>query len=195
MKNKKILIGISGSFCNHRAVLEEVRKLAVDNDITFVISENVKNLSTRFFEREAFLTELRTISGKAIIDDLLQAEVLGPQDPFDIMAIVPLSATMCTRMVHGLYDSPVTLAAKAMIRNQKNIVFGFASNDGLGISGTNLMRLLNMKHFYAVPFCQDAPSAKPRSIVADWQKLEQTLDAAFQNEQLQPLLLGSESDD
>lgn len=54
MKNKKILIGISGSFCNHRAVLEEVRKLAVDNDITFVISENVKNLSTRFFEREAF---------------------------------------------------------------------------------------------------------------------------------------------
>ena len=195
MKNKKILIGISGSFCNHRAVLEEVRKLAVDNDITFVISENVKNLSTRFFEREAFLTELRTISGKAIIDDLLQAEVLGPQDRFDIMAIVPLSATMCTRMVHGLYDSPVTLAAKAMIRNQKNIVFGFASNDGLGISGTNLMRLLNMKHFFFFSFRQDAPSAKPRSIVADWQKLEQTLDAAFQNEQLQPLLLGSESDD
>ena len=93
-------------------------------------------------------------------------------------------------MAHGIYDHPVTLSAKAMIRNQRNVVFGIATNDGLGISGANIFSLLNMKHFYVIPFRQDAPFNKERSIVSDWKLLEPAMDQALEHRQLQPILLG-----
>ena len=58
-----------------------------------------------------------------------------------------MTATVAAKMAHGIYDHPVTLSAKAMIRNQRNIVFGIATNDGLGISRVNIFSLINMKHF------------------------------------------------
>ena len=53
------------------------------------------------------------------------------------------------------------------------------------------MKLLSFKQFYAIPFRQDAPFQKERSVVAKWELLEESLDQALINKQLQPLLLGS----
>ena len=191
MKNKHILFGICGSFCNHQAILKQLKKLCMDNDVQVIVSENVYTCDTRFFKHDEFLKTLETISTHKVWHTIIEAEAIGPSNQQDIMVIAPMSATVAAKLANGIYDHPITLAAKAMLRNGKNIVFGIATNEGLGISGVNIMKLLSFKQFYAIPFRQDAPFQKERSVVAKWELLEESLDQALINKQLQPLLLGS----
>lgn len=190
LAGKRILIGISGSFCNHKAVLKQFKKLAEHNHLTFVVSDLVYESSTRFFSRNEFLTKLGELSDEKIIHTVVEAEKIGPQNCYDIMLVAPCTATQCAKLVHGIYDNALTLAIKAMIRNQKNIVIGFASNDALGISGANLFRLCALKYIYVLPLAQDAPFQKALSMVACWEEMIPTLEKAFENEQLQPIIRG-----
>lgn len=188
VKGKRILVGISGSFCNHRFVIDELRKLVVDNELRFVVTENVYTCSTRFYQRNEFIAILESMSDKPVIHTIVEAEKVGPENVYDIMIVVPCTATQCAKFVHGIYDGPLTLAMKAMIRNQRNVVIGFASNDGLGTSGPNFFSLFSKKHVYMLPIAQDAPYKKELSIVADWSLLEETIAYALENKQLQPIL-------
>ena len=188
VKGKRILVGISGSFCNHRAVIEQLQQLAKHNHIHIVVTENVYTSSTRFYQRNELLTTLEEISEQPLIHTIVEAEKIGPENAFDMMIVAPCTATQCAKFVHGIYDNPLTLAMKAMLRNQRDIVIGFASNDGLGISGMNFFRLFTMKHIYMVPIVQDAPDKKAYSIVARWDLLEATVEQALQQVQLQPIL-------
>lgn len=190
MKNKKVLFGICGSFCNHARVLVELEKICKHNEVQVVVSENVYTCSTRFFDNKEFIKRLQEVSGNEIIHTIAEAEKVGPENAFDIMVIAPMTATVVNRLANGLYDHPVTLAAKAMIRNRRNVVFGIATNDGLGISGPSILRLMNMKYLYVIPFRQDAPFEKERSIVSDWSLIEKSCNCALKNEQIQPILLG-----
>jgi dipicolinate synthase subunit B len=188
MKNKKILFGISGSFCNHSAVLKQLKILCKKNDVEIIVSENVYKMNTRFHSAASFLNELEEITHHRILYTISDAEAIGPRNEHDLMIIAPMSATVCAKITHGIYDHPIALATKAMLRNQKKIVFGFASNDGLSISSMNLMTLLNRKHFYSIPFYQDDEVNKPHSLISKWELLEDTCDAALENRQLQPIL-------
>ncbi|MCI8850176.1 MAG: dipicolinate synthase subunit B [Erysipelotrichaceae bacterium] len=190
LAGKRILIGICGSFCNHRAVLEQFKKLAEHNHLTFVLTDNVYESSTRFFSRNEFLMKLGELSDDEIIHTIVEAEKIGPKDCYDIMLVAPCTATQCSKLVHGIYDNALTLAAKAMIRNKKNIVIGFASNDALGISGANLFRLCALKYIYVLPMAQDAPFQKAMSMVACWGEMLPTLQKALEDEQLQPIIRG-----
>lgn len=194
MKDKRILFGICGSFCNHEAVYNEVCKLCVDNDVQIVVSDAVYTYSTRFFDKDVFRKMLETKTGHKVIHNIVGAEKVGPSNVYDIMVIAPMTANVASKLANGIYDHPVTLTAKALLRNKKNILFGFASNDGLSISGVNVMRLLSYKHFYAIPFRQDAPFQKECSIVADWTLLLPSLEQALLNSQIQPVLLGGIED-
>lgn len=194
MKNKKILFGICGSFCNHKAVLTELELLCKENDVQVVVSENVYTCSTRYFDKDVFLEKIKNATKHEIIHTIVEAEKVGPTNAYDIMVIAPMTATVAAKMAQGIYDHPVTLSAKAMIRNLKPVVYGIATNDGLGISAQNVFSLMNMKHFYVIPFRQDAPFQKERSIVSKWNLLEKTLDCALENQQLQPILLGGDSE-
>lgn len=188
IEGKRILVGISGSFCNHRAVLKQLQRLAEHNRLTFVVSNPVQESSTRFFTRNEFMMKLGELSDDEIIHTLVEAEKIGPADCYDIMLVAPCTATQCAKLVHGIYDNALTLAMKAMIRNQRNIVIGFASNDALGISGANLFRLCSLKYIYLIPLAQDAPFKKAMSLVALWDYTLPTLEQALQNEQLQPII-------
>lgn len=190
MKNKRILFGICGSFCNHAEVLRELESLCKDNDVQAVVSENVFTCSTRYFDADVFLNRIKEATGKEIIHTIVEAEKVGPSDAYDIMVIAPMTATVAAKLALGIYDHPVTLSAKAMIRNLRPVVYGIATNDGLGISGPNIFSLMNMKHIYVIPFRQDAPFQKGRSIVSKWSLLEKTLAHALEGKQLQPILLG-----
>ena len=39
------------------------------------------------------------------------------------------------------------MAAKATLRNQKPLVIGVSTNDGLGLNSKNIMHLLNQKEY------------------------------------------------
>lgn len=190
MKNKKILFGISGSFCNHHHILKQLQKLCKHNEVKVVVSDHVYHDSTRFFNREDFLKQLEDITKQSVMHTIVQAETVGPDNIYDFMVIAPMTATLCARICHGIYDHPVALAAKAMIRNQKNVIVGIASNDVLGASAANFFSLIDRKYIYVIPFRQDAPHSKAYSVVADWELLEKTCELALKNKQIQPILLG-----
>ena len=56
-------------------------------------------------------------------------------------------------------------------------------------SAENIGKLLNRKHIYFIPFRQDNPITKPRSIVFDPKYIKKTLEYALNREQIQPILL------
>ena len=53
----------------------------------------------------------------------------------------------------------------------------------------NIGILLNRKHYYFVPFRQDNPITKPRSIVFDSEYIVKTIESALEDEQIEPILL------
>ena len=93
------------------------------------------------------------------------------------------------KLAAGIADTCVTFACKAHLRNGRPIVLAVSTNDGLAAAARNIGDLLNRKHYFFVPFGQDDPRKKPTSLIADLTKLPDTVDAALQGVQLQPLLL------
>jgi len=182
----RILWGITGSYCNHQIVLEQIKKISKDHEIQFVVSDAVYSTTTRFFESDEFLNQLKKYTTKPILHSIVQVEPLSNQ--FDAMILAPLTATTLGKLAHGIYDGPVTMATKVMLRNQHPVICAISSNDILGISGENWMRVYNMKHFYFVPFYQDAPHTKPNSVVSEYEMLYETLECAMNQKQIQPVM-------
>jgi len=81
------------------------------------------------------------------------------------------------------------MAAKAHQRNGRPVVVCVASNDGLSGSAPAIGQLLMRKNIYFVPFGQDDAINKPTSLIADFAQIPQTICAAFEGRQLQPVLL------
>lgn len=185
----KLLWGMCGSFCNHAAVIEQLRDMGQRWPITMIVSENTAQLDTRFGSASQRMELLETLSTRPVMTSLQEAERTGPIDHFDAMIIAPITATELNKLTLGIYDTPITLAAKALLRNQKPLVLGIASNDFLGLSGVNLLRLKQLRHIFFVPFGQDDYVHKPNSLVSDWKLIEAALCAALEDRQLQPLLL------
>ena len=91
------------------------------------------------------------------------------------------------KLAAGITDTAVTMAVKSHLRGGRPVVLAFGSNDALSASAKNLGELLNRRHYYFVPLYQDAPEAKPRSLAADYGKLEETILAARDGRQIQPI--------
>ena len=81
------------------------------------------------------------------------------------------------------------MAAKSHLRNSNPLVIAVSTNDGLSGSAANIGKLLNRNNYYFVPFRQDNPLTKPRSLVFDSSYIIKTLEYALDKEQIQPILL------
>ena len=58
-----------------------------------------------------------------------------------------------------------------------------------GSNMTSIATLINRRNYYFVPFKQDNPITKPRSIVFDPEYIVKTVELALDGEQIQPILL------
>ena len=77
----------------------------------------------------------------------------------------------------------------AECRNGRPVIVAVSTNDALAGAAENIGKLLGKKHYYFVPFGQDNPKGKPTSMVAAFEMIPQTLEAALSGQQLQPILL------
>lgn len=184
---KKLGIGITGSFCNLVNTLEVYKELAKKYKITFFISDIVQKEKNRFIDYKDYKKELLKLG--EVVETINQAEKYGPFLPLDLFLILPLTATSLNKLYIGIYDTAVLMGVKAHLRTNKPLICGIASNDYLGISGKNLLGLLNLKNIYLVPFKQDNPLEKPNSIVCDFSKVYDTINYADEGIQIQPILL------
>jgi dipicolinate synthase subunit B len=124
-----------------------------------------------------------------VIDTIVKAEPLGPKIPLDCMVIAPLTGNSMSKLANAMTDSPVLMAAKATMRNYNPVVLGISTNDALGLNGVNLMKLMAAKNIYFIPFGQDAPEKKPNSMVARMEMLKDTVIAAIEGRQIQPVII------
>ncbi|WLR53385.1 dipicolinate synthase subunit B [Mesobacillus subterraneus] len=190
LKGKKIGFGLTGSHCTYDAVFPEIEKLVnAGAEVLPVVTSTVKNTETRFGKGEDWVQRIEELTGNKVIDSIVKAEPLGPKIPLDCMVIAPLTGNSMSKFANAMTDSPVLMAAKATLRNQKPVVLGISTNDALGLNGINLMRLMATKNIYMIPFGQDDPEKKPNSMVARMGMLSDTIIEAMNGKQLQPVLV------
>ncbi len=191
LEGKKIGFAFTGSFCTFKAVLEELKKIKKENaDILPIMSFNSYNLDTKFGNAQEYIDEIKDICQKDdIIHTIQGAEPIGPKKLTDIMVIAPCSGNTIAKLANGITDTPVLMAAKSHLRNNNPVVLAISTNDGLSGSAENIGKLLNRNNYFFVPFKQDNPITKPRSIVADFKYLIHTIEMALDNEQIEPILL------
>ena len=108
---------------------------------------------------------------------------------FDIMIIAPCTGNTIAKLSNGIVDTPVLMAAKAHLRNNRPLVLSVSSNDALGINFQNIGKLMNMKNIYFVPFGQDDYVGKPNSLIGDINKIKDTLEYALDGKQIQPVII------
>ena len=182
-----------GSFCTFSQAMAALGRVrARYGDVTPIVSEASAVTDTRFGRAHDFLAEMERICGKPVIDSIARAEPIGPKGLLDVLVICPCTGNTLAKLANGVTDTAVTMAAKAHLRNGRPVVLCPATNDGLAASARNIGALLDKKSVYFVPFRQDDPAKKPTSLVADFSKVEDTIDAALAGRQLQPVLLGSQ---
>lgn len=185
----KVGLGITSSFCTLNQVMNNIKELSeLGYDIYPVVSENILRYDTRFGKSKDFINAIEYLTGRKVIKDIVGAETFGPTNPMDVMVVLPATGDFLGKMANGITDNPVNLAVKATLRNQKPIVIALSTNDGLGLSGENIMKLYNNKLVYFVPFGQDNYKTKPNSLIAHYDLLIPTIEKAIDNVQIQPVL-------
>lgn len=153
------------------------------------MSDNSYTLNTKFGKAQDFISQIETITNNKIIHTIQDAEPIGPKKLTDIMIISPCSGNTLAKLAHGITDGPVLMATKSHLRNNNPVVIAISTNDGLSASAENIGKLLNRKNYYFVPFKQDNPITKPRSLVFDAEYITKTLEFALDREQIQPIIL------
>jgi len=189
LKGVKIGWALTGSFCNFQFVFPHIENIAKEGaDIYPIVSYSVDSFDTRFGKAEEWKNKLREITGKDIISTIVDAEPVGPQLKMDIMIVAPCTGNTIAKLANAITDTPVTMACKAHLRNQRPLVLAIATNDALGANAKNIGLLLNTKNVYFVPFGQDDPIKKPNSMIAHFEKIKLTLEEALKGKQIQPIL-------
>ena len=181
---------ITGSFCTFETVFTKLEQLAQHFSLLPIFSFNAAGLDTRFGKAKDHLERLKAISGRDPILTIPQAEPIGPKGMTDILAVTPCTGNTLAKLAHSIVDTPVTMAVRSHLRNANPGEVGVSTNDALAGAAQNLAALQNRKHYYFVPCRQDNSAKKPTSLVADFSKLEETLWAALEGKQIQPMVLG-----
>ncbi len=179
---------LCGSFCTYAKVFPVMEQLAEKHNVTPIFSQAAATIDSRFGKAADHLLRAKHICGKDALVAIPQVEPIGPKKLFDILIIAPCTGNTLAKLAHSIADGPVTMAAKSHLRNGRPVLIAVSTNDALAGAAENIGKLMGRKHYYFVPFRQDDPVGKPTSMVADFDKLPDAVEAALAGVQLQPLL-------
>lgn len=192
MKNDlRVRIGyaLCGSFCTLKKMIDQMERLAEAGfDIVPIMSETTYTTDTRFGSAQGFRERVERICGKPVLHTLSEVEPFGPKKMLDLLIVAPCTGNTLAKIANGVSDSSVSLAVKAHLRNAHPVLLAISSNDALAGNAKNLGQLLNTRHIYFVPFGQDDAEKKPTSLVAAFDMIPPSAQAALEGRQLQPIL-------
>ena len=167
--------------------MKKLKKLGAE--LLPIMSFNSYELNTKFGKAEDFIKDIENICEKNIIHTIQGAEPIGPSHLTDIMIVAPASGNTMSKLACDIIDTPATMAVKSHLRNNLPVVIAPSTNNGLGANMTSIAALINRRNYYFVPFKQDNPLTKPRSIVFDPEYIIKTIELALEGEQIEPILL------
>lgn len=186
----KIGFAMTGSHCTISEVLPVMKDLTAEGAmITPIFSATVRDTDTRYGTAADLRREVIAICGSEPLTTIAEVEPIGPQKLFDLIVVAPCTGNTLAKLALGITDTPVPLACKAQLRNNRPVVIAISTNDGLGANARNLGTLLNKKNVYFVPFGQDTPKTKQTSLMAKMNLIPETIREAMNQRQLQPVLI------
>ena len=187
---RTVVFALCGSFCSIDTVLPQIQRLTARGwQVMPVLSVSAATQDTRFGTAAELRAKLEALTGRVPLDTLQQVEPLGPRKLADAMVIAPATGTTISLLAAGISSTPVTMAAKSLLRVNRPIVVAPSTNDGLAGSAPALAALLQRKQYYFVPFGQDDSFKQPASLKSDFSLIPDTLECALRGVQLQPVLL------
>ena len=179
-----------GSFCTFSKAIDTLFSLKSEGyNIIPIMSDAAYGTDTRFGKAEDFRAKIEEITNNKIIHTIYSAEPIGPKKLLDVLLVCPCTGNTIGKIANGITDTAVTLAVKAHLRNERPVVIFVSTNDALGASAKNIGTLLNTKNIYFVPMKQDDFIGKPKSIVADFDFVGNTVKNALAGRQIKPLLV------
>ena len=186
----KIGFVLTGSFCTFKKTIPKIKELINQGaQVLPIMSYNSYELDTKFGKAKDYISQIEEITNKKIIHTITEAEPIGPKKLTDIMIIAPCSGNTMAKLACDIIDTPAVMAAKSHLRNGNPLVIAPSTNNGLSGNAENIGKLLNRQNYYFVPFRQDNPITKPRSIVFDSEYIIKTIKFALDGEQISPILL------
>lgn len=185
---------LCGSFCTYSNVFPVMEKLAEKYDLIPILSQSGCTFSSRFGTPDDYRDTIEYLCGRLPLRTIPDVEPIGPKKLLDALIIAPCTGNTLAKLACGIADTPITMAAKSHLRNGRPVIIAVSTNDGLGGAAKNIGELLARKHYFFVPFGQDDPEKKPTSLVADFEKIPETLEYALGGNQIQPILLSSPLD-
>ncbi len=191
LQGKRIGLGITASHCTYEDVVPKITSLReAGATVVPVVTHSVLTTTTRFGSGEEWIKKIEELAGTKVIKSIVEAEPLGPKMPLDAFIIAPMTGNTMSKFANAATDSPVLMGAKATLRNGSPVVLGISTNDAFGLNGQNLMKLINAKNVFFIPFGQDDPHNKPTSLIADFDKMVETVAYAIEHKkQIQPIII------
>ncbi len=181
---------LCGSFCTLANVTAEMAKtVAAGHTVYPIFSAPMCTVDTRFGTAERWRIEIGDVCGRPPLTALTEVEPLGPRDMLDVLVVAPCTGSTLSKLAAGDSSTAVTLAVKSHLRRERPVVLAVSTNDALAGSFPAIAALKNRKHYYFVPMRQDAPAEKPNSLVADFSRIGDTVAAALEGKQVQPLFV------
>lgn len=178
-----------GSFCTFNKALKEMEKLSLIYNIIPIMSETAYFTDTRFGKAEDIRKRVEEITKNKILHTITDTEPLGPKRMVDMLLVAPCTGNTAAKIALGITDTSATMAVKSCLRINIPVVLTLATNDALSASAQNFGKLLTRKNIYFTPLSQDDFINKPTSMVADFERIEEALNAAKEGKQLQPLFI------
>lgn len=189
LSGKKIGIAFTGSFCTYARIFEELKALQKEGAvIQTIFSNSAQRIDSRFGTSESFLKKAEEITGIPPILTIKDAEPIGPKSLLDLLVIFPCTGNTLAKLANGITDTPVLMAAKAHLRNDKPLLLSVSTNDALGLNMKNIGLLINAKNIFFIPFGQDNPVKKPTSLISHPELLIPSIESALNKQQIQPLI-------
>lgn len=189
LHDKRIGVALSGSFCTYDKVFKELQKLVDEGaKVQTIFSDASQTIDSRFGKAEEFVQKAEKLTGIRPMRTIAEAEPIGPKELLDLLIILPCTGNTIAKLANGITDTPVLMAAKAHLRNEKPLLLSVSTNDALGMNMKNIGLLLNAKHIYFVPFGQDNPQKKPNSMIAHTELLLDAAKEALEGKQYQPVI-------
>lgn len=186
---KTIGFAITGSFCTYDKIKEIMRQLTEEgNRVIPIFSDQAQQVDCRFGKAEDFIAQIQSITGENGIFSIKEAEPIGPKGYLDVLVIAPCTGNTMAKLCAGITDSPVLMAAKAHMRNEKPLVISVSTNDALGTNLKNIGELMKTKDIYFVPFGQDNYKKKPKSMIAHVELIPAAIQEALKGHQIQPVV-------
>ena len=180
---------VCGSFCTFQKIFPIMETLAQDHTVIPIFSPAAYTTDTRFGTAQSHIRRASEICGQDPLFTIAQAEPIGPKKLLDALIVAPCTGNTLAKLSHGIADTSVTMAVKSHLRNGRPVIIAISTNDALSTAAENIGKLLARKNIYFVPFSQDDPQDKPSSMIADFSKIPDTVEAAMAGKQLQSLLL------